>query len=86
VPSTAFVSVGVYSDPISVRVASGLLTSMGVPHRISPPNMYYLAVRTYYLLVAPELAEEAKRILGTSVVSEEELGELASKNSPPDDA
>jgi hypothetical protein len=84
-PNSDLVSVAEYPDAISVKVGSALLTSMGVPHRVYP-RAYYLRGDYYYIWVSPELAEEARRILETTVLSEDELENLALKYPPPDDA
>ncbi len=85
-PKSNFVTVGEYPDSITVKVGSALLTSMGVPHQIVPREPYFLHGDYYCIWVSPELAEEAKRILETSVLSDEELADLALKYPRPDDA
>ena len=84
-----WLTVGEYSNAASARVAAGLLTSMGVAHRVWPsPQLMPGADPSgdFYIWVAPEFADEAKRILSESALSDEELTKLALKEPPPDDA
>jgi hypothetical protein len=89
-PSTKgdWVTVGEYSNAPSAQVASALLTTMGLKHRIWPTTRLFgtAADGDHYIWVAPELVDEATRILSTSTVSERELATLALKDPPPDDA
>jgi hypothetical protein len=81
-----WVVVAEYPNASSAEVASGLLSSMGVRSEISPMADSLTSGGECCISVPPELADEAKRILSESTVSEGELTELALKDPPPDDA
>jgi hypothetical protein len=83
-----WLTVGTYPDYISAEVGSGLLSASGIPNRIWPDlqRVGVTADDEYYVWVSPEMADEAKRILAATPVSESELTELALQSPPPDDA
>jgi hypothetical protein len=83
-----WLTVGVYPDYISAQVGSGLLSAAGIPNRIWPDlrRVGVSADEECYVWVSPEMADEAKRILAATPVSESELTDLALKSPPPDDA
>jgi hypothetical protein len=81
-----WVVVAEYPNASSAEVASGLLSSMGVQSEISPAADSLTSSGECRISVPPELADEAKRILAESSVSDDELTELALKDPPPDDA
>jgi hypothetical protein len=89
VPNNDWPSVGEYDDPASAAVMSQLLSNMKVPHRVVPRidvNYATPPIGPFYIWVAPEDVEEAKRILAEGQVSEEELTSQALQEPPPDDA
>jgi len=75
-----------YPNVSYAEVASGLLSSMGVQNEILPVADSLTSGGECCISVPPELADEAKRILSESSVSEGELTELALKDPPPDNA
>lgn len=84
-----WVTVGEYPNVSCAEVGSGLLTSMGVPHRIWPRIHSVVgssSLAPFYIWVAPEDADEAKRILTEAPISDEELSDLALREPRPDDA
>jgi hypothetical protein len=81
-----WVVVGEYPNVSSAEVASGLLSSMELQNEILPQTDSLTSSGECYLAVPPELADEARRILSESAVSDSELTELALKEPPPDDA
>jgi hypothetical protein len=82
-----WITVGDYPDEACLRVASALLTAMKIPYRIWPTSRRALAQlgQPYIIYVAPDLADEAKRILSESEISDAELAALALASPPPDD-
>jgi hypothetical protein len=83
-----WVTVGDYPDETNLRVATTLLTAMKIQYRIWPTTQRALSQfgQSYIIYVAPNLAEEAKRILSESEISDAELAALALESPPPDDA
>jgi hypothetical protein len=84
-----WITIGEYSNSASARVAAGLLASNGVANRVWPnpqPTVGADSPGDFYIWVAPEVAEEARRILAEPVVSEDELTRQALNEPPPDDA
>jgi hypothetical protein len=84
-----WVTVGEYSNSSSAQIASVLLATMEVPHKIWPTTRPVVGMSSsgnYYIWVAPELAEEAKGILSESSISDAELAALALSDPRPDDA
>jgi hypothetical protein len=83
-----WLSVGTYPDYISAQVGSGLLSAAGIANRIWPDlrRVGVTADEECYVWVSPEMADEAKRILTATPVSEDELTQLALQSPPPDDA
>jgi hypothetical protein len=75
-----------YPNVSTAEVAAGLLSSMGVQNEIVPQADSLTSGGECYILVPPDVADEAKRILSESSVSETELTDLALKDPPPDDA
>jgi hypothetical protein len=78
--------VGEYPNISSAEVASGLLSSLGVRSEILPVADSLTSSGECYVSVPPEMADEAKRILAGTSVSESELTDLALQEPPPDDA
>jgi hypothetical protein len=84
-----WVTVGEYPNASSADIASALLTTMNVPHKIWPttrPVVGMSSSGSYFIWVAPELAGEATSLLSESSVSDAELTALALADPPPDDA
>jgi hypothetical protein len=84
-----WVTVGEYQTASSAQVASALLTTMKVPHKIWPSTRPVVGMSpygNYYIWVAPGLAEEAKSVLSESTISDAELTAQALAEPPPDDA
>jgi hypothetical protein len=81
-----WVVVAEYPNVSDAEVASGLLSSMDVQNEISPGADSLTSGGECHLSVPPEMADEARRILSESPVSDSELTELALKEPPPDDA
>jgi hypothetical protein len=81
-----WVIVAEYPNASSAEVASGLLASMSIQSEILPVADSLTSGGECCLSVPSELADEAKRILSESSVSDSELTELALKDPPPDDA
>ena len=79
-----WVIVAEYPNASSAEVASGLLSSLGVRSEILPVADSLTSGGECSLSVPPELADEARRILSESAVSEGELAELALKDPPPE--
>jgi hypothetical protein len=84
-----WVAVGEYQNASSAQIASALLTTMKVPHKIWPTTRPVVGMSSsgnYNIWVAPGLAEEAKNVLSESAISEAELTAQALAEPPPDDA
>lgn len=84
-----WVTVGEYKNASSAQIASALLTTMEVPHKIWPTTRPVVGMSSsgnYYIWVAPELVEEAKSVLSESAISDAELTAQALAEPPPDDA
>jgi hypothetical protein len=81
-----WIMIAQYPNVSSAEVASGLLTSMGVQNEILPGTDALTSSGECYISVPPEGADEAKRILSESSVTESELTDLALQEPPPDDA
>jgi hypothetical protein len=81
-----WVMIAQYPNVSSAEVASGLLTSMDVQNEILPVADSLTSGGECYISVPPEVADDAKRILSESAVSESELTDLALQEPPPDDA
>ena len=84
-----WVTVGEYQNASSAQIASALLTTMEVPHKIWPTTRPVVGMSSsgnYYIWVAPGLAEEAKTVLSESAISDAELTAQALAEPPPDDA
>jgi hypothetical protein len=81
-----WVVVAEYPNASSADVASGLLSNMGIQSEVLPVADSLTSGGECRLSVPPELADEAKRILSDSSVSDSELTELALRDPPPDDA
>jgi hypothetical protein len=84
-----WITIGEYSNAASARVAAGLLTTHGVAHRVWPSLWLTFGADSsgdFYIWVPPQIADEAKRILAESEVSEDELARQALNEPPPDDA
>ncbi len=88
-PKDGWVTVGEYPNASCAEIASGLLSTMKLPHRIWPTLRGTLVPNgggTYLIYVAPALAEEATRVLSESSTSDDELTAQALAVPPPDDA
>ena len=83
-----WVTVGEYPDVPTLRIATAILTTMKIPYRIWPETSRGLAQcgQPIILYVAPDLAEDAKRIIAGSEIPDTELTALALASPPPDDA
>jgi hypothetical protein len=81
-----WIMIAEYPNFSSAEVAAGLLSSMGVQSEILPVADSLTSSGECYISVPPEVADEARRILAESSVSERELTDLALKEPPPDDA
>jgi len=81
-----WIVVAEYPNLSSAEVASGLLSGLGVRSEIVPVADSLTSGGECYLSVPPDMADEAKRILAETAVSEDELTELALREPPPDDA
>lgn len=81
-----WIMIAEYPNVSSAEVASGLLASMDVQNEILPVADSLTSGGECYISVPPEVADEARRILSESTVSESELTDLALKEPPPDDA
>jgi len=84
-----WVTVGEYPNASSAQIASALLTTMKVPHKIWPTTRPVVGMSSsgnFYIWVAPALAEKAKSILTESSISDADLTALALADPPPDDA
>jgi hypothetical protein len=84
-----WISVGQYTNLVDAQLVSDRLTSEGVPNRIYIPQTLggtnVAPALECYVWVPPESAEEARRVLAMSAISEAELTDLALKYPPPDD-
>jgi hypothetical protein len=84
-----WVTVGEYQNASSAQIASALLTTMKIPHKIWPTTRPVVGMSSsgnYYIWVAPGLVEEVKSILSESAIADEELTAQALAEPPPDNA
>lgn len=86
--SDDWVTVGEYPDVPTLRIATAILTAMKIPYRIWPETSRGMAQcgQPIILYVAPDLAEDAKRGISGSAITDAELTALALATPPPDDA
>jgi hypothetical protein len=81
-PDSSWISVATFDDRGSAMVRAQLLISLGIPASSwSPPR----SSTPIHLLVPPERADEAKKILSQPPPSEDELTKEALAEPPPDD-
>ena len=83
-----WVRIGEYSNLESAEVVAGRLSAEGVPNRVvstDPGGPLFGALGEYSVLVPPDAAEAATRILSDSSITDADLTTLALEDPPPDD-
>jgi hypothetical protein len=87
-PGNDWVSVGEYSNFESAQAVSGRLSVEGVQNQVvsaDPAGPLFGAMGEWSILVPPESAEAAQRILAERAISDAELTALALQDPPPED-
>lgn len=80
--NSTWVSVAAYSDKMSAEAILGLLTGEGLPAYIKSDEHVPGLGSNFSVFVPPDRVRQARRLLDESAVSEKELTELATAQTP----
>jgi hypothetical protein len=87
-PNDEWVSIGEYPNFEAAEVIAGRLSQEEIENRVvsaDPAGPLFGALGEYVVLVPPDAAEAAQRLLSEPPVTDDELTDLALKDPPPDD-